>query len=164
MIELILTILTTLLIMLVTSMLILWRYINSLKNKRYNIRFTLTKGKRISNFNNTEYTVFKTLLIKLMHFIMKKNFRLHIAIVFTLVMIQIIELKTAFSQYLVFYDQFEVSVLILMFINTIAGLLILFIRSRIMNKISLRYWQILGFLWEIYYIFLTKYQPLYLLE
>ncbi|PIM96672.1 Cytochrome c oxidase subunit 3 [Candidatus Hodgkinia cicadicola] len=152
------------LIMLVTSMLILWRYINNLKNRRYNIRFTLTKGKRISNFNNTEYTVFKTLLIKLMHFIMKKNFRLHISIVLILIMIQIIELKTAFSQYLVFYDQFEVSVLTLMFINTIAGLLILFIRNRIMNKISLRYWQILGFLWEIYYIFLTKYQSLYLLE
>ncbi len=157
MIELILTVLTTLLIMLITSMLVLWSYINNLRNKRYNIRFISTKGKRISNFNNTEYTVFKTLLVKLMHFIMKKNFRLHIAIVFVIIMIQMMELKWAFNQYLVFYDQFEVLVLTLMFINTVAGLLILFIRNNVINKISLRYWQILGFIWDMYYIFLAKY-------
>ncbi|PIM96826.1 Cytochrome c oxidase subunit 3 [Candidatus Hodgkinia cicadicola] len=145
------------LIMLITSMLVLWSYINNLRNKRYNIRFISTKGKRISNFNNTEYTVFKTLLVKLMHFIMKKNFRLHIAIVFVIIMIQMMELKWAFNQYLVFYDQFEVLVLTLMFINTVAGLLILFIRNNVINKISLRYWQILGFIWDMYYIFLAKY-------
>ena len=131
MIELILTVLITLLIMLITSMLVLWSYINNLRNKRYNIRFVSTKGKRISNFNNTEYTVFKTLLVKLMHFVMKKNFKLHIVIVFVIVMIQMMELKWAFNQYLVFYDQFEVLVLTLMFINTIAGLLILFIRNNV---------------------------------
>ncbi len=157
MIELILTVLTTLLIMLITSMLVLLSYINNLRNKRYNIRFISTKGKRISNFNNTEYTVFKTLLVKLMHFIMKKNFRLHIAIVLVIIMIQMMELKWAFNQYLVFYDQFEVLVLTLMFINTVAGLLILFIRNNVINKISLRYWQILGFIWDMYYIFLAKY-------
>ncbi len=157
MIELILTGLITLLIMLITSMLVLWSYINNLRNKRYNIRFVSTKGKRISNFNNTEYTVFKTLLVKLMHFVMKKNFKLHIVIVFVIVMIQMMELKWAFNQYLVFYDQFEVLVLTLMFINTIAGLLILFIRNNVVNKISLRYWQILGFIWDMYYIFLAKY-------
>ncbi len=157
MIELILTVLITLLIMLITSMLVLWSYINNLRNKRYNIRFVSTKGKRISNFNNTEYTVFKTLLVKLMHFVMKKNFKLHIVIVFVIVMIQMMELKWAFNQYLVFYDQFEVLVLTLMFINTIAGLLILFIRNNVVNKISLRYWQILGFIWDMYYIFLAKY-------
>ncbi len=157
MIELILTVLITLLIMLITSMLVLWSYINNLRNKRYNIRFVSTKGKRISNFNNTEYTVFKTLLVKLMHFIMKKNFKLHIVIVSVIVMIQMMELKWAFNQYLVFYDQFEVLVLTLMFINTIAGLLILFIRNNVVNKISLRYWQILGFIWDMYYIFLAKY-------
>ncbi|PIM95878.1 Cytochrome c oxidase subunit 3 [Candidatus Hodgkinia cicadicola] len=145
------------LIMLVTSMLVLWSYINNLKNRRYNIRFMLTKGKRISNFHNTEYTVFKTLFIKLMQFIMKKNYRLHIAIVSILVMIQVMELKWAFNQCLVFYDQFEVLVLTLMFINTIAGLFILFIRYNVVNIISLRYWQILGFLWDMYYIFLAKY-------
>ncbi|PIM95081.1 Cytochrome c oxidase subunit 3 [Candidatus Hodgkinia cicadicola] len=145
------------LIMLITSMLVLLSYINNLRNKRYNIRFISTKGKRISNFNNTEYTVFKTLLVKLMHFIMKKNFRLHIAIVLVIIMIQMMELKWAFNQYLVFYDQFEVLVLTLMFINTIAGLLILFIRNNVINKISLRYWQILGFIWDMYYIFLAKY-------
>ncbi|PIM95448.1 Cytochrome c oxidase subunit 3 [Candidatus Hodgkinia cicadicola] len=145
------------LIMLITSMLVLWSYINNLRNKRYNIRFVSTKGKRISNFNNTEYTVFKTLLVKLMHFVMKKNFKLHIVIVFVIVMIQMMELKWAFNQYLVFYDQFEVLVLTLMFINTIAGLLILFIRNNVVNKISLRYWQILGFIWDMYYIFLAKY-------
>ncbi|PIM95628.1 Cytochrome c oxidase subunit 3 [Candidatus Hodgkinia cicadicola] len=145
------------LIMLITSMLVLLSYINNLRNKRYNIRFISTKGKRISNFNNTEYTVFKTLLVKLMHFIMKKNFRLHIAIVLVIIMIQMMELKWAFNQYLVFYDQFEVLVLTLMFINTVAGLLILFIRNNVINKISLRYWQILGFIWDMYYIFLAKY-------
>ncbi|PIM95225.1 Cytochrome c oxidase subunit 3 [Candidatus Hodgkinia cicadicola] len=145
------------LIMLITSMLVLWSYINNLRNKRYNIRFVSTKGKRISNFNNTEYTVFKTLLVKLMHFVMKKNFKSHIVIVLVIVMIQMMELKWAFNQYLVFYDQFEVLVLILMFINTIAGLLILFIRNNVVNKISLRYWQILGFIWDMYYIFLAKY-------
>ncbi|PIM96628.1 Cytochrome c oxidase subunit 3 [Candidatus Hodgkinia cicadicola] len=145
------------LIMLITSMLVLWSYINNLRNKRYNIRFVSTKGKRISNFNNTEYTVFKTLLVKLMHFVMKKNFKLHIVIVSVIVMIQMMELKWAFNQYLVFYDQFEVLVLTLMFINTIAGLLILFIRNNVVNKIGLRYWQILGFIWDMYYIFLAKY-------
>lgn len=157
MIEVILTVLTTLLIMLLSSMLVLWSYVNNLKNKRYNIRFKLTKGKRISNLYNTEYTVFKTLFIKLMHFIMKKNYRFHIAIVSVLVIIQVMELKWAFNQYLVFNDQFEVLVLTLKFINTVAGLLILFIRHNVVNMISLRYWQILGFLWDMYYIFLAKY-------
>ncbi|PIM95528.1 Cytochrome c oxidase subunit 3 [Candidatus Hodgkinia cicadicola] len=143
--------------MLMTSMLVLWSYINNLKNRRYNIRFMLTKGKRISNFYNTEYTVFKTLFIKLMHFIMKKNYKLHIAIVSILLVIQIMELKWAFNQCLVFYDQFEVLVLTLMFINTIVGLFILFIRNNVVNMIGLRYWQILGFLWDMYYIFLAKY-------
>ncbi|PIM94944.1 Cytochrome c oxidase subunit 3 [Candidatus Hodgkinia cicadicola] len=145
------------LIMLLSSMLVLWSYVNNLKNKRYNIRFKLTKGKRISNLYNTEYTVFKTLFIKLMHFIMKKNYRFHIAIVSVLVIIQVMELKWAFNQYLVFNDQFEVLVLTLKFINTVAGLLILFIRHNVVNMISLRYWQILGFLWDMYYIFLAKY-------
>ncbi|PIM95833.1 Cytochrome c oxidase subunit 3 [Candidatus Hodgkinia cicadicola] len=143
--------------MLMTSMLVLWSYINNLKNRRYNIRFTLTKGKRISNFHNIEYTVFKTLFIKLMHFIMKKNYKLHIAIVSILLVIQIMELKWAFNQCLVFYDQFEVLVLTLMFINMIVGLFILFIRNNVVNMIGLRYWQILGFLWDMYYIFLAKY-------
>ena len=35
-------------------------------------------------------------------------------------------------------DRFEVLVLTLMFINTIAGLLILFIRNNVVNKIGLR--------------------------
>ncbi len=157
MIESILTLLITLVMMLMTSMLVLWSYINNLKNRRYNIRFTLTKGKRISNFHNIEYTVFKTLFIKLMHFIMKKNYKLHIAIVSILLVIQIMELKWAFNQCLVFYDQFEVLVLTLMFINMIVGLFILFIRNNVVNMIGLRYWQILGFLWDMYYIFLAKY-------
>ncbi len=46
------------------------------------------------------------------------------------------ELKEIFNQWLVFYDQFEVLVLMLMFINMVAGLLILFIRNRVtkLNK------------------------------
>ncbi len=74
-----------------------------------------------------------------MHFIMKKNYRFHIAIVSVLVIIQVMELKWAFNQYLVFNDQFEVLVLTLKFINTVAGLLILFIRHNVVNMISLRY-------------------------
>ncbi len=46
------------------------------------------------------------------------------------------ELKEIFNQWLGFYDQFEVLVLMLMFINMVAGLLILFIRNRVtkLNK------------------------------
>ncbi len=73
MIEVVLTILTTLLIMLATSMVVLWSYVRNIKNRRYNTRYVLTNGKRISNFNNVGYTIYKTLITKLMHFIMRDD-------------------------------------------------------------------------------------------
>ncbi|PIM95817.1 Cytochrome c oxidase subunit 3 [Candidatus Hodgkinia cicadicola] len=144
-------------IMLATSMVVLWSYVRNIKNRRYNTRYVLTNGKRISNFNNVGYTIYKTLITKLMHFIMRDDPKLHLVIGSFLALIQILELSNAFKRYLVFYDQFMVFVLVLMFVNTITGLLMLLMGHSVIRKISLCYWQILNLMWDIYYIFLAKY-------
>ncbi|PIM96199.1 Cytochrome c oxidase subunit 3 [Candidatus Hodgkinia cicadicola] len=144
-------------IMLATSMCVLWSYISNLKNRRYNIRYMLTKGKRISNFNNAGYTIYKTLIIKFIHFIMKKDVKLHIVLGSFLTIIQITELSKALKKYLVLYDQFMIFTLVLMFINTITGLLVLLIKNSVVRKVSLCYWQILNLIWDIYYILLARF-------
>ncbi len=65
MIEVVLTILTTLLIMLATSMVVLWSYVRNIKNRRYNTRYVLTNGKGLLTLIMLDIPCIKSLSLSL---------------------------------------------------------------------------------------------------
>ncbi len=155
----IITFLLLILITTLTSIVTLWYYGRNVKNRSMNIRYFLTQGKNVSQLNNISYTIYKTIIIRLMQYVIKRNPNIHFCLCLWLILIQLVELYKISQYHLTLFDLHVSLVLKMMLVSCIAGLCLdaSYIFHKQIKLLNSLYWQAITIIWNIYYVCFAPY-------